>query len=291
MEKEILVSVLLPSYNHERYIEDAVRSILAQKGVPFELIVIDDGSTDKSVSILKKLSEDFNFKFISRENKGVVATLNELAHLSKGKYLCTFASDDIMAPDRLKTQAFYLEEHTKVPVCFGQCIEMDALGEKNSKVDPRFLKSLPSVSFEELLLGKKGLHGSTEMMRRDVFFELGGFDERFYFEDYPLWLKMSKKHGPLPVLKNVFSFYRIHGKNLHLDYNRIYRETLRILEDYKDEPLYKKAVENHKANWFSLLSHTQKLKAFQNFFYLSSLSWNFIRRIPKLFIPSYFLKY
>ena len=76
MEKP-LVSVLLASYNHEAYVEASVRSIMAQKGVPFELIVIDDGSKDNSPKILETLSRELGFTYKHRENKGVMATLNE----------------------------------------------------------------------------------------------------------------------------------------------------------------------------------------------------------------------
>ena len=71
-----VVSVLLACYNHEAYVEAAVRSIMSQKGVAFELIAVDDGSKDRSPEILEKLAEEFKFRYVHRENKGVVATLN-----------------------------------------------------------------------------------------------------------------------------------------------------------------------------------------------------------------------
>ena len=80
-----LVSVLLASYNHEAYIEASVRSVMSQKGVSFELIVIDDGSRDSSPEILEKLAQELGFVYKHRENKGVMATLSELIrqdHLS-----------------------------------------------------------------------------------------------------------------------------------------------------------------------------------------------------------------
>ena len=100
-----IVSVLMASYNHEKYVEAAVRSVLSQQGVAFELIVIDDGSTDRSPEILEKLSAELRFSYIHRENKGVVATMNELLAMARGKFFCSFASDDIMPPDRLKIQS------------------------------------------------------------------------------------------------------------------------------------------------------------------------------------------
>ena len=81
MEKP-LVSVLLPSYNHARFVESAVRSVMEQQGVSFELIVIDDGSTDDSPQILEALQKELGFRYIHRENRGLVRTLNELLSLA-----------------------------------------------------------------------------------------------------------------------------------------------------------------------------------------------------------------
>ena len=112
-----LVSVLLASYNHEKYVEAAVRSVMEQKGVDFELVVIDDGSTDHSPDILEKLQGELGFRYIHRENKGFVPTMNELLSLARGKYFCSFASDDIMPPDRLKKQSDFMERHPRSVAC------------------------------------------------------------------------------------------------------------------------------------------------------------------------------
>ena len=86
-----VVSVLMASYNHENFVEAAVRSVMAQTGVMFELVVIDDGSTDSSPEILEKLSSELRFTYVHRENRGVVATMNELLSMARGKYFCSFA--------------------------------------------------------------------------------------------------------------------------------------------------------------------------------------------------------
>lgn len=286
-----LVSVLLASYNHEAYVEAAIRSILSQQGVSFELIVIDDGSTDQSPLILESLSKKLGFQFITRPNQGFVSTMNELAKLARGRYFCSFASDDIMPAGRLMIQSTFMEEHPNVPVCFGQTMEMNASGTLELNLDERFLKGVPEVTFEELFLGQKALHGCTEMIRRDLFFEVGGYDSRFFFEDFPLWLRLSYQYGPLPVLENVFCYYRLHGNNMHLNHEKMYSELLRVIDLYSEHPLYKRAVWHCKSNWFSSLTYSNKMKALQMFFKLASPSWMFLRRVPKLFIPRRFLKY
>ena len=151
-----LVSVLLASYNHEAYIEASVRSVMSQKGVSFELIVIDDGSRDSSPEILEKLAQELGFVYKHRENKGVMATLSELIGLAKGSFFCTFASDDMMPMGRLKAQADYLMAHPEKIACFGQIVKMDKDGNRALMPDPRYLHSIPEVSFEEYVKLEEG---------------------------------------------------------------------------------------------------------------------------------------
>lgn len=287
-----MVSVLLASYNHEKYIEAAVRSVMEQKGVAFELIVLDDGSKDKSPEILEKLSAELKFRYIHRENKGVVATLNEMLELARGKYFCTFSSDDIMPPDRLRKQSDYLVSHPEAAGCFGQVKPMSENGIVSENLDPVFLKSVPEIRFEEFFLGLKPLHGCAEMFVTEKVRRLGGYDTRFFFEDYPLYLKVLYEYGPQPVLPDIVCcHYRNHGNNMHANHNRMYAEFLRIIELYKDHKLYSQAVKNWKANWFSALAYAQKGEALKRLPQLATFSAAFFKRLPKLFIPRMFLKY
>ena len=286
------VSVILPSYNHEPYVESAVRSVMEQTGVDFELIVIDDGSKDRSPEILKQLSEELGFMFIHRPNKGVVATLNEALSLARGLYVCSFSSDDIMPPDRLKNQSDFLDAHPEAVACFGQVMPLFDDG-KLGEMDVRYLRSVPQVTFKESFLGQKALHGCAEMFVREKILAIGGYDNRYYFEDYPLYLKILDHYGPQPVSKNfVCCYYREHGDNLHVNHDRIYGEILRLLaENYSSHPLYKKAVRAWKSNWFSAVAAQSKLKALRLIPRVISLSPRFWFRLPKLFIPRKLLKY
>ena len=286
------VSVILPSYNHEPYVESAVRSVMEQTGVDFELIVIDDGSKDRSPEILKQLSEELGFMFIHRPNKGVVATLNEALSLARGLYVCSFSSDDIMPPDRLKNQSDFLDAHPEAVACFGQVKPLFDDG-KLGEMDVRYLRSVPQVTFKESFLGQKALHGCAEMFVREKILAIGGYDNRYYFEDYPLYLKILDHYGPQPVSKDfVCCYYREHGDNLHVNHDRIYGEILRLLaENYSSHPLYKKAVRAWKSNWFSAVAAQSKLKALRLIPRVISLSPRFWFRLPKLFIPRKLLKY
>lgn len=285
-----LVSVLMASYNHEKFVEAAVRSAMAQDGVAFELIVVDDGSTDSSPEILEKLSRELHFQYVHRPNKGLVPTMNELLSMAKGKYFCSLASDDVMPAGRLKSQSEYLETHPDKPICFGQIINMNAEGVLDDGPDPRYMTGYPQVTFEEIFLGKKELHGCSEMINCEVFRNLGGYNSDFVIEDFQMMLLFLSKYSPLPVLKTVCCHYRHHGTNISRERSWLYENTLKVLDLYREHPLYRKAYNAWRSHWFSSLAYENKREAFRRLPELASFSWSFLKRFPKLFIPKFLLK-
>ncbi len=286
-----LVSVLLASYNHQKYVEAAVRSVMEQKGVDFELIVVDDGSTDGSPQILERLQRELGFTYVHRENKGFIATMNELLQMARGKYYCSFASDDVMPAERLYRQSQFLAKHSGSVACFGQVVPMTAEGVIGKKMIPLYLHNVPEVKFEEIFVSDKALHGCSEMFVTEAVRSLGGYDTRFYFEDMPLYFALLTKYGPQPVSPDIVCCaYREHGSNMHGDHNKMYREILRLLELYKNHPLYAYACKRWKARWFSTLAYKNKREALRRLPELASLTPAFIKRLPKLFIPSWLLK-
>ncbi len=131
--KQPLISVLMPVFNAAKYVEEAVNSVLTQTYTNFELIIIDDGSTDKSWSILQKLAKkDKRIRiYQNRINSGIGYTRKELANMAKGKFAAIMDSDDIMFPDRLAVQAKFLQENPNVVVVGGQCVTIDEQGEES----------------------------------------------------------------------------------------------------------------------------------------------------------------
>src|SRR5689334_11381918 len=107
-----LVSVLMPAYNVEKFVAEAVESILQQTFEEFELNIIDDGSTDGTLSILERYAQrDRRIRLVSRPNQGVVRTRNELLDMSRGELIAKMDSDDISTPDRFQLQVQYLQDH------------------------------------------------------------------------------------------------------------------------------------------------------------------------------------
>ena len=131
--KQPLISVLMPVFNAAKYVGDAVESVLAQTYSNFELIIIDDGSTDTSWAILKRLAKkDKRIRiYQNRINSGIGYTRKELAKLAKGKFAAIMDSDDIMFADRLAIQAKFLQKNLKVVVVGGQCVTIDEVGNES----------------------------------------------------------------------------------------------------------------------------------------------------------------
>src|SRR2546423_542832 len=116
------VSVLMPVYNGEKYLAAAVESILAQAYRDFEFVILNDGSTDGSMRILERFQRrDPRIRVLSRENRGLVQTVNELIGFARGEWVALMAQDDISLPERLALQSDFLRRHPEV-LCVGGCV-------------------------------------------------------------------------------------------------------------------------------------------------------------------------
>ena len=116
-----LVSIIVPSYNHARYVTQCIDSIMQQTYKNFELIVIDDGSKDNSKEVLTTLQAKYKFTLVFQDNHGVAYTLNRgIKEFAKGKYLTFCASDDYWTLDKLQKQVQFMENNQFYPMCYGK---------------------------------------------------------------------------------------------------------------------------------------------------------------------------
>ncbi len=201
------VSVLLPVYNAAPYLQAALDSILEQDFTDFECLVLDDGSTDGSLAILKAAAaRDPRVVIISRENRGLVPTLNEMIAKARGRYLARMDADDIALPDRFSRQVAFLEAHPDV-VCLGGAQAL--IDEKG-----RYLKDLtPRLENDGIQAGILAGHGAichpTAMIRAEAMAMIGGYDPAMrHCEDLDLWLRLGEV-GDLANLGDVVLKYRL----------------------------------------------------------------------------------
>lgn len=184
-----LISVVLPVYNAGEFMREAVHSILAQTCSDFELIALNDGSTDGSQKILEDFRKlDPRIRLISRENRGLAETLNEGIDLARGKWIARMDADDIALPQRFARQLQWLEE-TGADIC-GSWIKLFGTP------DGRILKHAQTDEAVkmELLFGAPFAHPSV-MMKRDAARQLGYDKSWEKCEDYDLWERRRARGG------------------------------------------------------------------------------------------------
>lgn len=202
-----ILSILMPVYKVENYIEEAVYSILNQTFRDFELIVLDDCSPDKSLQIVKKITDPRIRIYHGEKNVGLANILNIGLKLARGKYIGRMDSDDISDLSRFEMQIHYMESHPDVDLC--SCA-MELFGAKNDIW-------IRSSNFEEIkisaLFFSPILHASS-VWRQKSFEELEFRQEMVPAEDYDLWTRAIAKGLKLINIPEVLYKYRIHPSQI-----------------------------------------------------------------------------
>ena len=184
-----LVSVVIPTYNRWPMIAEAVESVLTQTFNPFELIIVDDGSTDNTAHLLR--SGDSRLKVFSQPQAGVAAARNAGVAISRGKYIAFLDSDDLWSPAKLAIQADFMERNSAVHIC--QTEEIWIRG--GVRVNPKSRHRKPGGDIFRRSLELCLISPSAVMMTKELFHWAGGFDESFpVCEDYDLWLRIAVGH-------------------------------------------------------------------------------------------------
>ncbi len=183
------VSVIIPTYNRWPLIEEAVASVLAQSFSDFELIVVDDGSTDGSVRQLAK--NDPRLRMYSQSRRGVSAARNLGVRAARGRYLAFLDSDDLWLTQKLAVQTEFMERHPECCIC-----QTDEIWLRNGvRVNPRLIHQKPAGDILLRSLELCLVSPSSVMMTRELFDATGGFDEALpVCEDYDLWLRIAVDH-------------------------------------------------------------------------------------------------
>lgn len=202
-----LVSVIIPCYNHEKYIEQSILSVINQTYKNIELIVIDDGSKDNSSEIIKNMQKKFEFTFISQKNQGVCRTLNQGVLLSKGKYIAIIASDDYWDTSKIQKQIEELKKNQNSEFCFTQAIEFDDFNKK--RIFPKRFKIGNVLNFVFI---KDFVPAGSMMFSRKLFDRLKGFNENLQAEDWDFVIR-SAANTEFCVVKEPLLYYRSHDSN------------------------------------------------------------------------------
>jgi len=213
------VSVVMASYNHERYVAQAVESVLNQTYNDFEFIITDDASSDKTVAEIKQFRDPRIRLFCFEKNQGQFAVINHCLDKANGEYIAIINSDDIFLPDKLEKQARFLDEHPEIGAVFGQARIIDDKGNdhKRKKNSHHTIFIQPNRTRFEWLnyffyKGNCLCHPSV-LIRKKCHEVIGYYNERFaQIADIDMWIRLCMKYEIYVMPEKIVEF-RIHGAN------------------------------------------------------------------------------
>ena len=218
----LLVSVVLPTYNRGDFVKEAIESVLAQTCTDFELIVVDDGSTDHTADVLKEFSSLILLRHES--NSGVSRARNLGIAKARGRYICFLDSDDLWTSRKLETQVRWMEARPDCQVCYTdevwirRGVRVNAMNKHRKYSGDIFERCLPLCIVSP----------SSVLMRLTALNEIGGFDETMEVcEDYDLWLRMSLEHafdfiGEKLIIKSGGHDDQLSRRHWGMDRHRVY---------------------------------------------------------------------
>jgi glycosyltransferase involved in cell wall biosynthesis len=246
-----LVSVIVPAYNAQAFIGGTIQSVINQTYPDWEMLIVDDGSTDETAEVVKTYLSDSRIKYIYQANQERSAARNHGIRRAAGKYIAFLDADDLWLPDKLRRQVDCLDNHPEVGLCF--------TGRKfiNSKGIPIHTRKI-TVPFDKdqftELLKCNFIANSAVMAARTVFDQVGLFDESlpaFGSEDWDMWLRITRYY-PFHFVDQPLLLYRVHEKNTSLD--QIYQSSSAVLDKVFSDPTLPADIIRRK-NRIYALSH------------------------------------
>ena len=211
MDKTIntpVVTVFMAVFNGEAYIAESIKSILAQSFTDFELLIVNDGSTDRTLGVIEQFNDPRIRVLQNESNKGLAFTRNRGLREARGQYIAILDSDDIALPERLEVQVDFMNAHLKIAICGGQAFLIDTSGRQTGALN------VPSGTrnMAQHLVLHNILINSTLMIRTSAMKEVGGYRDLAPAEDYDLSFRISLKHE-IANLDRILIAYRVHEHN------------------------------------------------------------------------------
>lgn len=202
------ISILMTVFNHEKFVKTSIKSILSQNYKNFELIVVNNGSSDQSGNIIKKIRDRRIKKFFLKKNIGRTKCLNYGLKKCKGKYVAIQDSDDISKKNRLKKQINFLENNSEIPLVASL---YNLIDETDKKIQRKINSKTQNIK-EEMFINNLVAH-STVMYRRSLLSKIGVYPKNFYYaQDYAFYLKVLK-FFPIRILNDRLVDLRSNHKN------------------------------------------------------------------------------
>lgn len=206
-----LVSVITPVFGGERFVARAVESALAQSYRPVEMVIVNDGSPDRSKEVLAPFLSLPSVRYVEKPNGGVASARNAGLRIATGAYVALLDQDDAWYPHKLERQVAVLKSRTELALVHADVDYVDANGALLPH-DPYFPARVEGNCFREFFLANPVM-ACTAVARRSAIDEAGGFDEAIPFsDDYDLWLRIARRHE-VAYVDEPLAMYRLHGSN------------------------------------------------------------------------------
>ena len=278
-----LISVIIPVFNGEKTIYKTIESLLKQTFSHLEILVIDDGSTDSTVEIVKSIF-DSRLHIYSYPNAGISANRNRGLGKATGEYLSFIDADDLWASDKLEAQLNALLKHPQAALAYSWTDYIDMNG--------NFLKSGRRITetgnvYSKLLMSNFLENGSNPLIRSEVFNTIGGFDESLTVaEDWDMWLRISACYE-FVLVPEVKIFYRVQVNSLSTNLVQMEIDSLQVIERAFTHPKAK-SLQHLKKNSLALLYKYLTFKAIENhdekqhWLKAAQFFWNCIRYNPSV---------
>jgi alpha-1,3-rhamnosyltransferase len=246
-----LVTVIIPAYNHESYIEDCLKSVVCQTYQHLQIIVLNDGSQDNTGGVIEKFIglQNRQIEYITKNNEGLCKTLNMGIERAKGKYIAFIASDDMWLPNRIEEQVIFLEQNSSIGLVFADAYFMRyyepttlKYSDYKTRINQHFLNSIQNTNIYEALLVENIILALTVLIRKECFEKVGLFDVSLKYEDYDMWLRVSR-HYPIAYIDKPLAYYRTHDSNISNNMKIMLTGALQaIFKQYKQLPLKRQPI-------------------------------------------------
>lgn len=267
--KNNLVSVLIPAYNHENYIQETIESIINQTYPNIELIILDDGSKDKTWEKITELKPKCENRFVkihfeTKQNEGTCITLNKLLKLSSGEFVYIIASDDLAKPQAIEKEVKFLQNNPDYALAVGDNEYVDSMGKQIFRTQKAFTSNIKNAKYKTVkeflssklkidflsddfgsykTLYKENYIPNGYLIRKNIFETIGNFTKNAPLEDFWLMLQISK-YKKMKYIDEILFSYRIHDTNTIGNSTRM-RELTTKTRNY-EQKLLEKYLTNHK---------------------------------------------
>lgn len=267
--KNNLVSVLIPAYNHENYIQETIESIINQTYPNIELIILDDGSKDKTWEKITELKPKCENRFVkihfeTKQNEGTCITLNKLLKLSSGEFVYIIASDDLSKPQAIEKEVKFLQDNPDYALAVGDNEYVDSMGKQIFRTQKAFTSNIKNAKYKTVkeflssklkidflsddfgsykTLYKENYIPNGYLIRKNIFETIGNFTKNAPLEDFWLMLQISK-YKKMKYIDEILFSYRIHDTNTIGNSTRM-RELTTQTRNY-EQKLLEKYLTNHK---------------------------------------------